>query len=36
MAWSQNRTQARTTVHWKFTQEAAREKLNRKYAVLVN
>ncbi len=36
LAWSQKRNQARTTVNWKFTKYAAREKLNSKYPVLKN
>lgn len=36
LAWSQKRNQARTTVNWKFTQYAAREKLNSKYPMLTN
>ena len=36
LAWSQNRNHAQTTVNWKFTKYAAREKLNGKYPVLKN
>jgi hypothetical protein len=35
-AWTHKRNQARTTVHWKFTKHAAREKLNNKYPMLEN
>jgi hypothetical protein len=36
LAWSHKRNQAHTTVNWKFTKHAAREKLNGKYPVLAN
>lgn len=36
LAWSHKRNQAQTTIHWKFTKYAAREKLNSKYPVLIN
>src|SRR5918993_1456858 len=36
LAWTHKRNQARTTVHWKFTKYAAREKLNNKYPMFDN
>jgi len=36
LAWARNRNQAHKTVHWKFTKQAAREKLKNKYPMLTN
>lgn len=36
MLWSHNRTQARKTVRWKFTNNSARRKLQKKYPLFQN
>jgi hypothetical protein len=36
LTWAHNRNKARTTVNWRFTKYAAREKLKNKYPMLTN